>query len=492
MKFRKLLVLLLLVASAFILSACAGEQGLQGEAGDKGPKGETGAPGETGKAGNDGVKGADGENGADGSTIEFSFTSDGLAWRYVDENKWNTALTYESIFTAMEETKLAEKVQVIKPDYYVSASLKAEAGAEVEAYGLKFVAGTSAFDSIPAAFAAAKAAAAVDGYAGLKIFVAPGYYLDEATLEADKVAIYGPNFDAEVGASRLSEAEIAAPITIMSNDVEISGCMFSDSDTTKGVIVIGAYDVDTKATSPASVDNFKFNHNYVTASPVAYDSSAQCNRKGFIFAKAVTKNLTVSENYVDLPSLYLGSFVTLPVDANNFTFVKNYVADDSATSTTNEAIMSYYLSGVCTIADNHFVWITSNWTFSISYNSNTCSEVNITGNVFEGADNALTCGFSIRALSATTVVNFMNNKLYNMDGTIFSAASCKAGSTINIMYNFFDTDAAWKASASDATFVTNYNAYNGGVLESSVKNPDLTTETVYKTEAEVLAAYKAK
>ena len=50
MKLKKLLVLLLLLGSAFILTAC-GEQGLPGETGAQGDKGQTGDKGPTGAQG---------------------------------------------------------------------------------------------------------------------------------------------------------------------------------------------------------------------------------------------------------------------------------------------------------------------------------------------------------------------------------------------------------------------------------------------------------
>ena len=76
------LVLLLLLVSAFCLTAC--KQGDQGETGPKGPKGATGADGPVGDVGDKGDTGPAGDtgaNGQDGRAPEFKVTEEGVFWR---------------------------------------------------------------------------------------------------------------------------------------------------------------------------------------------------------------------------------------------------------------------------------------------------------------------------------------------------------------------------------------------------------------------------
>lgn len=219
MKLKKLLVLFLLLGSAFILSAC-GEQGLPGETGAQGDKGQTGDKGPTGSTG---------ENGADGLRIEFSFTSEGIAWRYVGSKEWNIAIGYADIFSVVNDIKAVERIKEYGFDYVVDSSCSnLTAGTEQEMYGETLVFGETLFADLESAFAAAKTASEASNYEGLKIFINKGEYTT-ATLEADSVELFGPNFDIDPNSSnsRSTEALIMESLIIDADNVTINGLGFA-------------------------------------------------------------------------------------------------------------------------------------------------------------------------------------------------------------------------------------------------------------------------
>jgi hypothetical protein len=216
MKLKKLLVLLLLLGSAFILTACA-EQGLPGETGAQGDKGQTGDKGPTG---------AQGAAGADGVQIEFSFTSEGLAWRYVGTEEWTIGISFTDIFTVVNEYEVGPIIKAHGFDYVVDSSYAhLTAGAEQSVFGEALVFGETLFADLQSAFDAAKAASEVEGYEGLQIFVNKGQY-EAATLEAAKVELFGPNVNAnpnDENTVRVGEATVIEPLVIAADDVVING-----------------------------------------------------------------------------------------------------------------------------------------------------------------------------------------------------------------------------------------------------------------------------
>lgn len=219
MKLKKLLVLLLLLGSAFILTAC-GEQGLPGE---------TGAQGDKGQAGDKGPTGAQGAAGADGVQIEFSFTSEGLAWRYVGTEEWTVGINFSDIYTVINEYEVGPIIKAHGFDYVVDSSYAhLAAGAEQQVFGEALVFGETLFADLQSAFDAAKTASEAEGYEGLQIFVNKGTY-EAATLEAPKVEVFGPNVNADpndTNVLRVGEAVMTESLIVAADDVVINGLAF--------------------------------------------------------------------------------------------------------------------------------------------------------------------------------------------------------------------------------------------------------------------------
>lgn len=278
MKLKKLLVLLLLLGSAFILTAC-GEQGLPGETGAQGDKGQTGDKGPTG---------AQGAAGADGVQIEFSFTSEGLAWRYVGTEEWTVGINFSDIYTVVNEYEVGPIIKAHGFDYVVDSSYAhLAAGAEQAVFGEALVFGETLFADLQSAFDAAKAASEVEGYEGLQIFVNKGTY-EAATLEAPKVEVFGPNVGANPNNTdiiRVGEATIVETLTIAADDVTIDGL---------AVDLAGKI----KASEAGGVDNLTIQNTYFLSTST-WNSSTD-GRIELLWPTEDYENFETAENYTNL------------------------------------------------------------------------------------------------------------------------------------------------------------------------------------------------
>ena len=302
MKLKRLLVLLLLVVSAFVLSACGklGEAGLQGPKGDKGETGDTGAQGEKGPTGD---KGATGENGADGLAIEFSFTSEGIAWNYKGSTEKTVGVTFKEILGAMTAANVDSQIEAelakLDFDYFVDSSLaKKNNGDAVTAYGKSFVMGTSAFAKVSEAIAAANEAAKVEGYTGLTVFVNAGKQEDELpdddtvafVVTAPNLTLLGNNYNRSYADHRGSE-------TIYSTRLDVR----ADNFTFNGFKVQNGFQLRVEgedADHPVELSNISAIYNELDGIGTKYD--------GFVSVIEGNKvtNLTVSYNHADEDGRY--------------------------------------------------------------------------------------------------------------------------------------------------------------------------------------------
>ena len=279
MKLKKLLVLLLLLGSAFILTACGG-QGLPGE---------TGAQGDKGQAGDKGPTGAQGAAGADGVQIEFSFTSEGLAWRYVGTEEWTVGINFSDIYTVINEYEVGPIIKAHGFDYVVDSSYAhLAAGAEQQVFGEALVFGETLFADLQSAFDAAKTASEAEGYEGLQIFINKGQY-EAATLEAPKVELFGPNVGAnpnDTSVLRVGEASVVEPLIIAADDVTIDGL---------AVDLAGKI----KLSPNGGVDNLTIKNTYFLATST-YNSSTDGRIELMWAAGEVEDSFVEAEDYSNL------------------------------------------------------------------------------------------------------------------------------------------------------------------------------------------------
>lgn len=290
MKLKNLLVLLLLLGSAFVLSACSGsegprESGAQGESsstGDKGPAGEKGPAGDKGPTGDTG------EAGANGVQIEFSFTSEGLAWRYVGETEWNIGITFNEIYTVVNEYEVGPIIKAHGFDIVVDSSYAhLAAGAEQTVFGEALVYGETLFGDLESAFAAAKVASEAEGYEGLQIFINKGEYA-AARLEASNVELFGPNVGVDpndASVLRVGEATFIEPVVIAGDNVVVDGIAVDQS----GKI---------KLAPEGGVDNLTIQNVFFMSTSI-YDSSED-GRIELIWATDDDGKYIAGEDYTNL------------------------------------------------------------------------------------------------------------------------------------------------------------------------------------------------
>ena len=345
MKLKKLLVLLLLLGSAFILTACA-EQGLPGETGAQGDKGQTGDKGPTG---------AQGAIGADGVQIEFSFTSEGLAWRYVGTEEWTVGISFADIYTVINEYEVGPIIKAHGFDYVVDSSYAhLTAGTEQSVFGEALVFGETLFADLQSAFDAAKAASEVEGYEGLQIFVNKGQY-EAATLEAPKVEVFGPNVGAnpnDANVIRVGEATIIDILTIAADDVTIDGI---------AVDLAGKI----KATTDGGVDNLTIQNTFFMPT-TTYNSSTDGRVELMWEAGEAADTWVEVEGYSNLvvkdcrfegsgkrvQNIYAMQLDGLTIQGSTFIGASNGIYDDCVKLTEYH---SYAIKGEVLVENNNFI-----------------------------------------------------------------------------------------------------------------------------------------
>ena len=511
MKLRKLLVLLLLLGAAFVLSAC-GEQGAQGETGDTGLKGETGAQGDKGPTGPAGDAGAKGESGANGVGIQFSYGSEGILWRYIGASEWNAGVSYADIFAKMDEfgangqANANAKAEAF--DYYVAKRLSEEtAGASVQAYGKSFTVGTNAFATIGAALDAAKAAAALDGYKGLKIFVDAGEYEEYLVVEAANVTLLGHNFNIDPRTeTRGDETIILGCFEVEADGFTLNGFSLGGDKTEAGTAAKGAE--GTKLTSEADVANVILRAKNAT---LCFNNSEEVSRKQYMICLGaagddVIENTKMHHNVI-YPTRTGGD--VRPVRSTqgtvkDFYFYENFMDNNEPAGNYSDAVRLNTIAGEIFIEDNYCDWNSNNWGYFLGNTANTATLIRVVGNFLGATDDDNYCsGVSIRHVptSGTSII-IEYNTFYQVSGTNIqinadAALAEENPTTTSIQYNAFvfgnQTTGTTALSFSQATFVSSCTfdyIYSDTTLKLNEK-PGATPilpEHMYATEEEVPAA----
>lgn len=94
-----ILVVFLLLASLFCLTACQGEAGKNGEKGPVGPQGDQGKPGTPGTNGENGLPGLDGADGEDASNAVIGIDDNSIVWKNEDETNWKPVISFDDLFS---------------------------------------------------------------------------------------------------------------------------------------------------------------------------------------------------------------------------------------------------------------------------------------------------------------------------------------------------------------------------------------------------------
>lgn len=456
MKLRKLLVLLLLLGAAFILSAC-GEQGVQGETGLKGPTGETGAQGPKGDTGAQGDQGAKGDNGADGLGIEFSFTSEGLAWRYVGQKDWNVGVEYTDIFEIMAKLDVGsqqnEVIKALSFDYYVNPSLSGKNnGDAVIAYEKSFVMGTTAFTTIGDAVAAVNAASKEAGYEGAAIFVASGEYEEYVAITADNVTLYGNNAerDPRDGASRAEETVLKGCMQIEGKGIEVNGFCWCGENTTEAFTAAKA--ADTSVIDESAKANVVI---IGDDARLCYNTTSDLNKKQYMICLGKeTDASTISGAVIDHNFIYpkrTGGDVRpirgIAAAVKDVNIYENEIKNNEPEGSYSDAIRLNSITGTLTIERNNVGdWSSNNWGFFLGFNKNTTTEMSICGNIL-GDDEYYNSGISIRHIPMTDCeIKIQYNTFHKVSGLNVEARfelaepAAENCTTLDVQYNKYLSD----------------------------------------------------
>ena len=429
MKFKKLLVLLMLLGSAFALSACnePGAQGEKGETGAPGLAGETGEQGDKGATGEVGDKGPAGDTGADGVEIEFSYTSEGIAWRYAGETEWNVSVKYADIFKVIAESEVGDKVAAQGFDYYVSPELADyPAAATFTAFDHDLTVGTNAFATLADAIAAANAASAVEGYTGLKIFVNKGVYREYAELTASNVMIYGPNVNVNPNTeTRITPAIFEGSIIVSGAKFTINGVDFGGANDTASNLETDypAAAAQLTALQAGGANSELHQSNLLVKADdlkVLYCSTTEdCKKQYMITWAAATKGIELGYNLI-YPKRTGGDVrpVRSYYTTENSFIHHNTFRNNEPKGNYDDAVRFQYLAGYCIITDNEFNFTTDNWCLFLGLSSNKCSQITIEGNHLYADngknDGGTIAGIAIRNLAEASEYDCQVSVRYNV------------------------------------------------------------------------------
>lgn len=302
--------------------------------------------------------------------------------------------------------------------------------------GTKFVFGETAFAKVSDALAAATE--------GDKIYVFNGTYADELNVAASSVLLYGPNYNVHGNETRNEEANITALTTINAANVTINGLKF----TSAGNIKVGA-------------NNVTITNIYMKPSTTVACNGQ--NRQGCIVDSANISDLTVSNSFIDVPgssNTYTKQFMSFN-NVKNLAIINNYITNSAATTIDETGSFAgmriYTLGGTFNFSNNELRWATDGYAFYLA-NVSAATTIDINDNIFTGNGNLNhTATLLFRSSSSETTINIIGNEFNYFKGSTFDARYA-SGSTINVKYNYFDTNTSYKIPYS-ANFVYLNNYY---------------------------------
>ncbi|MCK9536962.1 MAG: right-handed parallel beta-helix repeat-containing protein, partial [Bacilli bacterium] len=273
---------------------------------------------------------------------------------------------------------------------------EAEAGAEIIVNNLKYIVGTNAFATLPAAMAVAEDNAT--------IIVMPGVYSGDISVTKDNVSILGPNANVDPNKkTRGDEALIDGKITLGTGIKNFTVNGFSYKFVLNEKLITGE--------AAGLIDGFKFLYNIVDARGTAYDGGT-----GFIQFKQTSaengiKNFTIAYNNF---SGFTSDRIIRLAYIENLEIYSNVFAD-----ATTDAIRirdnSGGLTGKLILKDNIFTNIGQFAVFVGPYNA---SEIIVKNNLFDNCGSVYGGG----ALSFRDCVVRAEGTYIEISGNIFNGS----------------------------------------------------------------------
>lgn len=353
---------------------------------------------------------------------------------------------------------------VLNVSIYVDAS--ATTGSVYEANGKEYVYGTDLFATITDALA--------NAVENDTIYVLAGTYSDAITISTANITICGPNAGVPYNGSRNEEAVISGTISVSANNFKLDGVKFT-----------GTQIKATQALEGLTILNIVSQSN----GALIQDSGG---RHAVLGSNYNLSNLVIRNSKFYVPYATDGknglAFYGIVTNANieNNSFVNKLTA-----SALNEAILLQKVAGEIYVTNNNIDWSTDNYSIFLGSGSNSATVIDVLDNVVNCSNTTYhTSGIAIRRIPASTTVNIVGNKIYNMGGNTFNFQYAVSGSKVNISYNYFDANTSFKCNvAGSATITTNNNCYAGGITTANGHNPNTSTETTYANLAALEEAY---
>ncbi len=349
-----------------------------------------------------------------------------------------------------------------KPILYVKAD--ATTGSVYEANGKQYIYGETLFATITDALAKAKS--------GDTIKLLAGTYAEDITISTADITIAGPNEGIAYNETRNEEAVISGKISVSANNFKLDGVTYSGEAfmTTKAVAGLSILNI----ISTGKVKGFDGGRSGIIGSD--YNISD-------LVIKYSSFKASTSGSGVNALAFY-GVVTNANIEYNKF---ENTVAQ----ATTNETILLNKVAGKIYVSNNNINWGTDNYSIFLGNGSNSATVIDVLDNVVNCSNTTYhTSGIAIRRIPASTTVNIVGNKIYNMGGNTFNFQYAVSGSKVNISYNYFDANTSFKCTvAGSATITTNNNCYAGGITTANGHNPNTSTETTYANLAALEEAY---
>ena len=280
------------------------------------------------------------------------------------------------------------------------------------------------------------------------------------------VTIAGPNAGVAGTAERADEAVITSPIKLAAKGATLDGVKLA-----------------TTVKVEIACDNATLNNVYSVAA--TFGSVTGVNRTAVLFTNTKVANVTVANSYFNIgASVYCKGVWSSNETVTNAKFVNNYFTNEATSCSISDCIAMYSAAGKIEFIGNQFIWVTDDWDIMLGNYGNSCYEINVIDNVFDGQNGLYSCGITLRNLPAGAVMNIVHNTFGDLDGTVFGGNSSAAGSETNIKFNSFGA-VNYKATHGSGT----YN-YEGNYYEESQTTATADYGVITSIEA-LEAAYAA-
>ena len=373
--------------------------------------------------------------------------------------RWILDVDYNISLTTADTNALNNKAATIIVNSNLSSLSN---GATVGVGDAKYVYGTSAFATITEALAKAEA--------GANIYVFAGTYAESLTISTANITIYGPNYGVNGSSTRNSEAIISQAMNIAASGFTLNGINF----TGKQIKV-------TASISNLTIDNVLSTGvgaalNGGRTAVIGGDSSYSVNGLNIKNSKFTVK-CTSGINVI----AFYGKVTNMNIHNNMFT------NGASASGALNETIRANSVAGTINVSNNTITWASTNFTITFGGSANTCTQIDIKDNVISGGTYS-NSGVYVANVKSTCVVNIVGNKYNKVSGNIYNFTGSASGSKVNIMYNAYDANTAYKLTTTGSATITYTKNYYAATQTTSTSDYGVITslealETAY-------AAYK--